>query len=244
MAAATVVFVGPTLPADEVRAALPEAEVAPPVAAFDVLRRLRRRPPARLAIIDGYFERMAAVWHKELLLALEAGVEVWGAASMGALRAAELDRFGMRGVGAIYRGFRSGRLRDDAEVAVAHLPAEGRYLPVSVPLVNVRAAVAAARAAGVVDGAAARAMIATAARVPYWERTWAIVDEAAPAARRARFTAWRVAHPHDAKADDARALLAALAATPIVGATGARVPRTWAFQRALTLAAAGRRYRS
>ena len=39
----------------------------------------------RIAIIDGYFERMAAVWHKEILVALERGIAVWGAASMGAL---------------------------------------------------------------------------------------------------------------------------------------------------------------
>ena len=71
---ATVVFVGPSLAAAEVRAILPDAELRPPVAAADVVRLLRRRRPARLAIIDGYFERMAAVWHKELLLALEHGV--------------------------------------------------------------------------------------------------------------------------------------------------------------------------
>ena len=60
----TLVFVGPTLAADEVRARLPDAEVAPPAAMGDVLRAAGRRDVARIAIIDGYFERMAAVWHK------------------------------------------------------------------------------------------------------------------------------------------------------------------------------------
>ena len=81
---------------------------------------------------------MAAVWHKEILLALERGIEVWGAASMGALRAAELAPFGMRGVGAIYRAFARGALVADDEVAVAHLPAAQGYRAVSDALVNLR----------------------------------------------------------------------------------------------------------
>src|SRR5262249_8598482 len=117
----TIVFVGPTLPAAEIAARLPGARALPPVAVGDVLALLRRRGAARIAIIDGAFEHMAAVWHKEILLAIERGIAVWGAASMGALRAAELAPFGMRGVGAIYRAFAAGRLVADDEVAVAHL---------------------------------------------------------------------------------------------------------------------------
>ena len=38
------------------------------------------------------------------------GIHVFGAASIGALRAAELDAFGMRGIGRIYEDFRDGVL--------------------------------------------------------------------------------------------------------------------------------------
>ena len=238
-AGATVVFVGPTLPAAEVAALLPGAEVRPPVAVLDVLRLLharRRRLPARLAIIDGYFERMAAVWHKELLLALEHGVEVWGAASMGALRAAELAPLGVRGVGAIYRGFASGRLRADADVAVAHLPGEWGYQPVSVALVDVRDALARARRAGVVTARAAATMLALAERTFYGDRTWDALAAGLAARPRARLTAWLAATRPSRKADDARELLRTLAATPPAPARGAPVPRTWAFAHALRLA--------
>ncbi|MEZ4399746.1 MAG: TfuA-like protein [Kofleriaceae bacterium] len=237
---ATVVFVGPSLPAAEVRALAPDAMLAPPVAAFDVLRLLRRRPPARLVIIDGYFERMAAVWHKELVLALEAGVEVGRRQHVGALRAAELDRFGMRGVGAIYRDYRQGRLTRDADVAVAHLPAEGGYLALTVAQVNVRAAVAAARAAGVVPAATARAVVAASAGLRYWERTWDDVDALVPVAHRAGFVAWRRAAAPDQKADDARALLRAVAASTPQRRPGAAVPRTWALAQMQAVAAAPR----
>ena len=144
----TLLFVGPTLPACEVR--LPGVEILPPASVGDVLRATRRRGVRRIALIDGYFERMAAVWHKELLIAIERGIAVYGAASMGALRAAELAPFGMIGVGAIYRAYRRGELVADDEVAVAHLPEEYAFEPTGEPLVNLRFALAAAARARVI----------------------------------------------------------------------------------------------
>lgn len=236
---ATLVFLGPSLPAGEARALLPAAELHPPVAVLDVLRLLharRRRLPARLAIIDGYFERMAAVWHKELLLALELGVEVWGAASMGALRAAELEPFGMRGVGTIHRGYASGRLVGDAEVAVAHLPGEWGYQPVSVALVDVRDALARARRAGVLAARPAAALLAAASATFYADRTWDALTATMAAGARRRFADWLAAEKPSRKADDARLLLRTLAATPARPSPAQTVPRTWAFAHALRLA--------
>ena len=60
---------------------------------------VRESAPRAIGIIDGVFLDVASVWHREILWALSQGVHVFGAASMGALRAAELDGFGMRGVG-------------------------------------------------------------------------------------------------------------------------------------------------
>ena len=104
----TLVYVGPTLPAAEVARLAPGVRVLPPAAVGDVLKATRMRGVRRIAIIDGYFERMAAVWHKEILVALERGIAVYGAASMGALRAAELAPFGMIGVGTIAADYARG----------------------------------------------------------------------------------------------------------------------------------------
>ena len=118
MTSRLVVFLGPTLPHDDARDVL-DAEYRRPAAQGDVLR--VGAPPAEgHRPIDGVFERVPAVWHKEILFALSEGVHVYGAASMGALRAAELDAFGMRGVGTVYRAYADGVLEDDDEVAVAH----------------------------------------------------------------------------------------------------------------------------
>ena len=64
-----------------------------------------------IGLIDGYFDGVPAVAHKEILWALDQGIRVLGAASMGALRAAELAPFGMEGVGAIWRDYADGTWR-------------------------------------------------------------------------------------------------------------------------------------
>lgn len=143
-----VVFLGPTLPHAEARQIL-DADYRPPAAHGDVLRAALGRPKA-IALVDGVFERVPSVWHKEILFALSEGIPVYGAASMGALRAAELGAFGMRGSGDVYRAYAGGDLEDDDEVAVAHADAEHGWRPTSDALVDVRATLDAAVRAAVV----------------------------------------------------------------------------------------------
>ena len=104
--------------------------------------------PRAIGIVDGYFERVPAVWHKEILWAMAQGIHVFGGASMGALRAAELAAFGMEGVGGIFDAYQRGELEDDDEVAVAHGPAEDGYRALSEAMVNIRATLAAPEAGG------------------------------------------------------------------------------------------------
>ncbi len=230
----TIVFIGPTLPAAEATVLLPGAVIAPPVAFGDVLRLAQRRKrPTRIAIIDGYFERMAAVWHKEIVFALERGIEVWGAASMGALRAAELSSVGMIGVGAIYRAFARGELYADDEVAVAHLPVEHGYRVVSDALVNLRDGIA--KAPGLT--ASTRSALIELARARFYrERTWATLIADARAAGLPgldKLAGW--AKP-DRKAADARLLLRRLARAKPARPAKIRTPRTWAFGRLVEIA--------
>ncbi|MFN0248037.1 MAG: TfuA-like protein [Kofleriaceae bacterium] len=236
-----VVYVGPSLAHDLARDSLPGADVRGPVAVCDVLRVVGdhvagRVRVGRIAIIDGYFERMAAVWHKEILLALEAGIEVWGAASMGALRAAELAAFGMRGVGSIYERFASGVLVCDDEVAVAHLPAEYNYKATSVALVDLREAIAHAK----IPAADRTELIELARARFYRDRTFeSLIADATAVTRRSaaahRFgdkTIERLASASsfaNAKATDARLLLVTMARTAPSPPAPIAVPRTWAL---------------
>ena len=134
------IFSGPSLP-PSLAPRYPCVTWLPPVRQGDVYRAARSRP-ALIGIVDGNFETVATVWHKEILWAMAQGIHVYGAASIGALRAAELAEFGMKGVGAIFRHFQATPLADDDEIAVLHGPSELDYVPVTEAMVNVRATIA------------------------------------------------------------------------------------------------------
>ncbi len=74
--------------------------------------------PDIIAIIDGIFHQNSAVGHREILNAIKKGIKVYGASSMGALRASELDVLGMEGVGYCYNEYVSGNITSDDDVAV------------------------------------------------------------------------------------------------------------------------------
>ena len=189
-----------------------DAEYRPPAAHGDVLRAALRRPRA-IGLVDGVFERVPAVWHKEILFALSEGVHVYGAASMGALRAAELDAFGMRGVGDVYRAYADGVLEDDDEVAVAHADAEHGFRALSDAMVDVRATLAAAVAAGVVDGATADRSWRRVKATFYAERALvAALDRGDEEHERLR--AWLPDGRVERKREDAFELLRAIRARP------------------------------
>jgi hypothetical protein len=204
------VFTGPTLPPEEGRELL-DAVYLPPVSQGDVYRIALKRPQA-IGIIDGYFERVPSVWHKEIMWAMKQGIHVFGSASMGALRAVELEAFGMEGVGAIYEAFRSGELEDDDEVAVLHGPAETGYRPASEAMVNIRFTLAKAHRSDVISSATLSALLAIAKDLFYPDRAYAEVirkarDRGLPAGELAALQRWLATGQLNQKRDDARAML-------------------------------------
>ncbi len=164
------VFLGPTLAEKEARAEL-DAVYLPPVSAGDVYRLWRRRPRV-IGVVDGYFDCVPAVWHKEIMWIMERGVHVFGAASMGALRAAELDTFGMRGVGWVHQAFRDGTLDRDDEVAVKHGAAEDGYRVLSEAMVNIRRTLGAAEHQGIISAATRDRLTVTGMALFYHDRNW------------------------------------------------------------------------
>jgi len=164
------VFTGPTLSADDASAEL-EALYLPPAAQGDVYRVALDRPRA-IAIIDGYFETVPSVWHKEILWAMSRGIHVYGSASMGALRAAELHDFGMIGVGKIFEHYRDGILSDDDEVAVTVGGEETGFRQLSEAMVNIRATLAAAERAHVIRPRSRRRLEEAAKSFHYPNRTY------------------------------------------------------------------------
>ena len=208
-----VVFLGPTLAAREA-AALLEAEYLPPARQGDVYRAVRDRRPLAIGLIDGVFQQAPAVWHREILWALTNGVHVFGAASMGALRAAELAPFGMRGVGRIFEAYRNGRwpgfreaFEDDDEVAVIHAPPAAGGAALSDAMVDLRDTLLAAEAAGIVTRRRRDTLAAAMKALHFPERS--LVRLAAAAGGGAG--EWVAAYPVRRKRLDAAAMLQAMA---------------------------------
>lgn len=222
------VYSGPTVPAARVREVVPGAVTHPPVRHGDLMR-LGAGPGDTVLIIDGLWHQSAPVRHKEILALLADGVAVVGAASMGALRAAELAPYGMVGVGRIFEDFRSGALDADDEVAVLHTD-DG--LPLSEALVNLRAALTRAAADGQLADTEADRLTELARSLAYTSRSWATLGRLAAAdglgSAFSRADAWRRTHPCDAKRDDAERALALLAVgLPPAPGTGAWAGEPW-----------------
>lgn len=230
-----IIFAGPSLP-PRARPGIAGLEWRPPLRRGDLYLAALQRP-ALIGVIDGYFQTVPTVWHKEILWAMAQGIHVYGAASIGALRAAELADFGMKGIGHIHRQFRTGELTDDDEVAVLHGPAEVGYVQVTEAMVNVRSTVERALQLGVVEPDLAAALVRIAKSLFYKDRTYeAILQLAtksglAPAAL-ARLAAWLPRGQIDQKRIDAEEMLHAM----IVHLEGGVIPLEVAYQLAHTFA--------
>jgi hypothetical protein len=173
-----IVFAGPTIGETEVLSVLDGATVRPPARKGDIYKAIADGPLV-IGLIDGFFEGVPSVWHKEILWALDQGVAVFGASSMGALRATELAPFGMIGVGWIFEAYRDGDIQDDDEVALRHGPRELNYVALSEPMVNIRVTLDKAVAAGVLDRDGAVGLCALAKGLYFPDRTWDTLSELA-----------------------------------------------------------------
>jgi len=201
----SIVFTGPSLSPEEAQKILPGAWIHGPIKCGDILKVLRLHP-SRLIIMDGYFEQTASVWHKEILFALALGVEVYGASSMGALRAAELEPFGMQGKGKVFEMFHHHRLTDDDEVSLVH---ESGFEHRVAAMCNIRATLEQAVNAGKLSPSEGESLLHTFKSLPYYER---VFPESLPEESLREYCK---AHYQDLKKMDALALLSELRDTPI-----------------------------
>lgn len=215
-----VLFAGPSLyGADYNRSGL---DVRPPARQGDLHRAVLDGATA-IGLIDGVFGFVPSVWHKEILFALKAGVHVLGAASLGALRAAECADFGMEPVGTIALSYLDGERIEDGDVCLAHAPEEMAFMPLSEPLVDAEATIAAMAAAGATSPEQADALLMAARGLYFGDRTPDVLAERAGLHELA--DAYRT-HRVSVKTADALLLVERLRALPDALA---RPPADWDF---------------
>jgi hypothetical protein len=205
-----VVFIGPSIDRADAAAEL-DAEFLPPVKRGDITELLARPdPPEAIGIVDGKFLQSMCISPKEVLAAVDAGVAVFGSSSMGALRAAECEPFGVVGVGKIFEEYATGRIDADDEVAVVY--DEKALTALSEPMVNLRFAVAAGLAARAFSRATGELFLRIAKDLYFPQRKTRTVlmllrRELDPAEYR-RVSGYFAGSAPDTKRDDALLLLA------------------------------------
>lgn len=115
-----VVFVGPSLDSEKARTIL-EADYRPPAKKGDLIKLIMSLDEKEtvVGLIDGYFLLDYPPTPIEVYqLIVRPNTVVIGSSSIGALRAVELEKFGMIGIGKIFQLFKHGKLDADDEVAV------------------------------------------------------------------------------------------------------------------------------
>ena len=165
-----VVFLGPSAPASEILAILPDAIIRPPAKRGDLYayRILRHE---LFLVLDGAFGNILAISPREVVDVVRDGAVVVGASSMGALRAADCFPAGVHGVGIIFRLFKDRVISTEDEVAVLFRE-DMPFPPLTEPLINMRIALRRATRKGLVGASEAEKIISAAQSVHFTLRTW------------------------------------------------------------------------
>ena len=112
-----VIFLGPSLSKEKARKIL-DADYRLPAKKGDLLQLILKEVNI-VGLVDGYFLQDYPPTPIEVYnLVRKRNVKVFGSSSLGALRAVELGKYGMIGIGKIFRLFTDGILDSDDEVAV------------------------------------------------------------------------------------------------------------------------------
>ena len=168
---AVILFVGPTLPAAEATEVIDATAVGP--AAHGDLLGAARSAPAAIGLVDGYFERVPAVWHKEILWA-----HVARGARSTARRAWERcappssPRSAWSASARSSRRSATGCWRPTTRSRCGTAPQSTATAPTSEALVDIRATLHAATAAGVIPAEVEGTLVQFASAMHYPDRIY------------------------------------------------------------------------
>lgn len=144
-----IIFLGPSMSSEKAKTIF-NADYKPPAKKGDLLRLGLSSDISVVGLVDGMFLQDYPPTPIEVYqLVAKKNVIVVGAASLGALRAVELERFGMIGIGKIFDLYRKGKVTADDEVAVTF--EEGSYRLQSEAMIDIRFNLFLAEKRGIID---------------------------------------------------------------------------------------------
>jgi hypothetical protein len=209
------VFVGPSL-AD--RAELPGVDLLPPATRGTVAAALQAGY-TRIGIVDGAIEGASRLTLRELRSALRLpDVELVGGASVGAIRAAQLQAAGMRGIGRVFRLLRRRSITEVEDIYVVHASAALQYRRLSLPLINIHYTLRAMRRRGHLSAVEEHGIARYMRAVPWFDRSRhylaAAVHETCARSNHGRIMQTFERSYRDIRREDALAVASALARPP------------------------------
>lgn len=173
-----IIFLGPSLSHERARNVF-DADYRPPARKGDFLRLAADPAVKMVGFVDGVFLQDYPPTPIEVFqLARKEGVLLAGAASLGALRAVELEKFGMVGIGKIFELYKTGRVDADDEVAVTFAPG-GDYRLQSEAMIDIRYNLYLARKRGAITKKAKEVIAKVAKEIYFPHRNYAHVIEEA-----------------------------------------------------------------
>ena len=173
-----IIFLGPSLSHERARNVF-DADYRPPARKGDFLRLAADPAVKMVGFVDGVFLQDYPPTPIEVFqLVRKEGVLLAGAASLGALRAVELEKFGMVGIGKIFELYKTGRVDADDEVAVTFAPG-GDYRLQSEAMIDIRYNLYLARKRGAITKKAKEVIAKVAKEIYFPHRNYAHVIEEA-----------------------------------------------------------------
>lgn len=177
-----LIYLGPSLSHEKARQVLPDAEYLRPARKGDLAGLIAKRrnadSPLLVGLVDGVFLQDYPPSPIEVYqLAVQPNITLVGSSSLGALRAVELEKFGMMGIGRVFNLFKGGKLDADDEVAVTFT--DGDFGLLSEAMIDIRYNLFLAHKKGFIDSKARSALTRTAKQTYFPHRSYSnIVEEA------------------------------------------------------------------
>jgi len=164
-----IVFLGPSLSIEKARKII-NAEFLPPAKKGDFIK-LSLIPEKKIIIlIDGVFLQDYPPTPIEVFQVVNKNnFQVYGASSLGALRAVELEKFGMKGYGQVFELFKKNIINSDDEVAVTF---DNSYNLLSEAMIDIRYNLFLAFKKGIIDKETKDIMVKLAKRIYFPFRSY------------------------------------------------------------------------
>lgn len=174
-----IIFLGPSLDLGRAKKIFPLADYRPPARKGDLLKIANEENDVRfVGLIDGVFlQDYPPTPTETYTLIKKQNVIVAGAASLGALRAVELEKFGMLGIGRIFKLYKSGKIDSDDEVAVTF--SEQDYKLQSEALIDIRYTLYSAVKDGILEQETKKTLIKIAKKTYFPSRNYDEIIERA-----------------------------------------------------------------